>query len=154
MESERSWLPTVVILTITKVVFFSDFFHVLVVNKVLILTSGLVCRTHIMGIRVCVSKSARAQSISRKSHKLAYLQIKDTEFYHCYLQPFLFKFLLRFHRISITTMLSVFPWCVAWFPHQGRRHQLNFRIRSWAIRCLAEGHQRPPEWTKSLLWSG
>lgn len=73
-ESGRSWLSTVVILIIIKVVFFSD-----LVNKVLILKGDLVCRTHITGITVCVS----AQSISRKSHKLASLQIRDIEFPHC-----------------------------------------------------------------------
>lgn len=79
------------------------------------------------GITVCVSMSASAQSFSRKSHKLAYLQIKDIEFHHYYLQTFLSEVLLRCHRISIATMLSIFP-----------TRRVNFPIKDGVISLILE----------------
>lgn len=38
---------------------------------------------------------------------------------------FLSEGLLQGHCIAITTMLSIFPWCIMWFPHKGWCHRLN-----------------------------
>lgn len=54
---------------------------------------------------------------------------------------FLSEGLLQGHCSHITTMM------IMWFPHKGWCHQLNIRLRAWEIRCLAEGHRRPLEWT-------